>query len=63
MTELLAPALLALLFILFGLSHRGRPAGGCAACTGAGECEGKASGSCSSRAAACSDSTELDRGA
>jgi hypothetical protein len=43
MMELLAPVLLALLFILFGLSHRGRSPGGCAGCTGEGECKGKAS--------------------
>ncbi len=44
--EWLAPALLALLFILFGLSQRGRGAGSCAACTNEGDCEGKSSGGC-----------------
>jgi hypothetical protein len=39
MMELLAPALLALLFILFGLSQRGRSPGGCAACAGEDGCK------------------------
>jgi len=37
--ELLAPALLALLFIVFGLSQRGRSPGGCAACAGEDGCK------------------------
>jgi hypothetical protein len=40
--EMLAPALLALLFILFGLSGRGRSSSGCAACAGEDGCEKKA---------------------
>jgi hypothetical protein len=40
MMEILAPALLAVLFILFGLSHRGRAnGGGCGACPNG--CENK----------------------
>ena len=46
MMELLAPVLLALLFVLFGLSHRGRSPGGCAACTHEAECEGRAVRGC-----------------
>lgn len=34
--ELLAPLLLALLFVVFGLSYRHR--GGCASCPGKGDC-------------------------
>ncbi len=41
MMELLAPILLALLFVVFGLSHRGRSPGRCAACTGTGDCKPK----------------------
>ncbi len=44
MMEWIAPVLLGLLFILFGLSQRGRSAGGCGACTGEGTCEGKVEG-------------------
>jgi hypothetical protein len=40
MMELVAPLLLAALFILFGLSYRGR--GGCGGCSGSGECHGQA---------------------
>lgn len=47
--QLLAPALLAALFVLFGLSHRGRAPGSCGSCTngcekkaGATGCESKA---------------------
>jgi hypothetical protein len=48
MMEILAPALLALLFIVFGLTQRGRSSGGCAGCPGDGACEGKESpASCS----------------
>jgi hypothetical protein len=39
MMEVLAPALLALLFILYGLSQRGRSPGSCAGCTGEGKCQ------------------------
>jgi hypothetical protein len=46
MMEMFAPVLLALLFILFGLSQRGRSTGGCAGCTGAGECQGKGTSGC-----------------
>ena len=38
MMELLAPLLLAALFIVFGLSYRGR--GGCDVCPGRGRCHG-----------------------
>lgn len=47
MMEWLAPvALVALLFILFGLSHRGRSHAGCGACTGEDDCGGKESRDC-----------------
>jgi hypothetical protein len=40
--EILAPLLLAVLFIVFGLSQRGRSGGGgCGACTGGMACRGK----------------------
>jgi hypothetical protein len=39
MMELLAPLLLAGLFIVFGLFYRGR--GGCAGCAGKGACQGQ----------------------
>ncbi len=39
MMEVFAPALLALLFIVFGLSQRGRSSGGCAACAGEDGCK------------------------
>jgi hypothetical protein len=46
MMEWLTPALLAFLFILFGLSRRGRTQGGCGACTEPGLCQGKAHRDC-----------------
>ena len=40
MMELLAPGLVALLFILYGLSQRERSTGGCAICTDTSKCDG-----------------------
>jgi hypothetical protein len=37
--EFVAPLALAVLFIVFGLSYRGR--GGCDACSGRGQCHGE----------------------
>ncbi len=44
--EWLAPLLLAALFVVFGLSQKGRSSGGCASCSGDGECAGKANRGC-----------------
>ena len=46
MMEMLAPAILALLFIAFGLSRRGHSHEGCGSCAGDGVCRGKGDGDC-----------------
>jgi len=38
--ELIAPFVLALLFIVFGLSHRGNRGMRCDGCPGTGDCQG-----------------------
>ena len=42
--EIIAPLVLALLFVVFGLSNRGTQSMRCDGCTGTGECQ--ASGEC-----------------
>ncbi len=52
MMEWFAPLLLALLFVVFGLSQKGRSSGGCASCKSQGECAGEATPGCKESEAA-----------